>query len=154
MLEMPMQQPDHLASDQAAQSGAAARTGAGSGPGSAVLVVEDEWWIADIMMGILEDAGYRPLGPVQSVAGGLALIEATPVDAALLDVNLGTEDSYPLADALIARGTPVLLVTGYQYSDLPERFRTVPLLSKPITTTGLLAALECLLASHARETER
>ncbi|WP_052506043.1 response regulator [Novosphingobium sp. P6W] len=110
-----------------------------------VLVVEDEWWIAEMITGILENAGYCVVGPADSVQTGLALIENHQIDAALLDVNLGTAMSYPIADALIARDVPMLLTTGYHYKDLPRQYHGVPLLGKPTTPQRILAALTQLL---------
>lgn len=112
-----------------------------------VLVVEDEWLIATMTAGILEEGGYRVVGPVGSVAQGMALIAGETVDAALLDVNLGSEQSFGLADALIERGTPVTLLTGYKGGDLPQRFRAVPTLGKPVAPEVLLDAVEAMLAS-------
>lgn len=111
-----------------------------------VLVVEDEWLIAAMTIGILEDEGYSIIGPASSVAQGLDLIGTQRIDAALLDVNLGSEPSFPLADALIEHGTPVTLLTGYQGKDLPERFRAVPTLSKPVMPDVLLKAVAGMLA--------
>lgn len=110
-----------------------------------VLVVEDEWWIAEMVTGILANAGYCVVGPADSVQTGLALIKRHHIDAALMDVNLGTAMSYPIADALIARGVPMLLVTGYHYTDLPCQYRGIPLLGKPTTPQRILAALAQLL---------
>ena len=112
-----------------------------------VLVVEDEWWIAEMIAGILNNAGYGVIGPADTIEASLTLVEDQRVDAALLDVNLGTTMSYPVADALIARSTPTLLMTGYHYTDLPHLYHQLPLLSKPTTPQSILAALAQLLSS-------
>jgi hypothetical protein len=54
------------------------------------------------------------------------------VDAAILDVNLGGELIYPVADALAARGVPFVFVTGYGAESIDGRFAHVPILQKPI----------------------
>lgn len=113
-----------------------------------VLVVEDEWWIAQMITGILENAGYCAVGPADSVKTGLALIKTHRIDLALLDVNLGAEMSYPIADALIARGIPTLLMTGYHYKDLPRQYHGVPLLGKPTTPQRIVATVADLLNSY------
>ena len=112
-----------------------------------VLVVEDEWWIAEMMAGILNNAGYGVVGPADTVEASLTLIEQQKIDAALLDINLGATMSYPVADALIARSVPTLLITGYHYTDLPPLYHALRLLPKPTTPQSILAALAQMLIS-------
>lgn len=60
-----------------------------------ILVVEDEWLIAlDITM-LIEEQGHTVIGPARNVAEATALIEANPIDAAFLDIWLGSEKSFP-----------------------------------------------------------
>lgn len=110
----------------------------------AVLIVEDEWLIADMIEHALSHAGYRTLGPAASVAQALALMAAKPCDAALLDVNLGSEKSYAVLDRLIVLRVPHLLITGYSIGDLPERYRHCPCVGKPLVAESLVAALKSL----------
>lgn len=110
-----------------------------------ILVVEDEWLIADMVACILEDAGHRVIGPAGSTAEARDLIVATHLDLALLDVNLGTELSLDLADELIARGVPVMLTTGYSITELPSRFQNFPTLSKPVSPWRLGEAVRTAL---------
>jgi DNA-binding response OmpR family regulator len=124
-------------------------TGAGSPSVPAILIVEDEWLIADMIDQALGDAGYRTIGPAASVDDALALIASERCDAALLDVNLGFEKSYPVVDRLIALHIPHLLLTGYSRSDLPERYRESRIVDKPLAPRTLIAALSALLAAQA-----
>ena len=65
--------------------------------GRHILVVEDEYFLADELQITLEDAGAEMLGPVASVQGGLRILEGSTLpDAASLDVSLGGETVYPL----------------------------------------------------------
>ena len=75
--------------------------------GTRILVVEDEYLLADDLNNALADAGAHVLGPAASVEDATALIgnEAT-IDAAILDVNLRGDMVFPLADALRERGIP------------------------------------------------
>jgi hypothetical protein len=59
----------------------------------------------------------------------------------VLDVRLVEEMSYPIAEALMAREIPFAFCTGYVASDLPEKFRTCQLLSKPVRAEALIATL-------------
>jgi hypothetical protein len=54
------------------------------------------------------------------------------IGAAILDVNLGGELVYPVADVLAARGVPFVFATGYGAESIEEQFRHIPVLEKPI----------------------
>jgi len=60
-------------------------------------------------------------------------------------VNIGNELAYPFADKLVSRGVPTIFVTGYQANAIDARFKTTPVLTKPIETEDLLAALSGVL---------
>ena len=107
-----------------------------------ILVVEDEFLLADELALELEDEGAMVLGPVPSVERALALLdrEALP-DGAIVDVNLGGETAFPLADLLIARGVPMIFTTGYDRTTLPHRYAHVPTCEKPMNIVRITAAL-------------
>lgn len=110
--------------------------------GRRVLVVEDEFLIAEMLSRDLQDAGAVVIGPASDLASAMGLLKAgLAMDAAVLDVNLGGEPVYPLADALEARGVPFVFATGYDVWALPERFAGVPRCEKPIDLRALLRAL-------------
>ena len=112
--------------------------------GQRILVVEDEWLIAEATQAVLTESGYVVVGPVPSVGEALALIASQPIDAAVLDVQLVREMSFPIAEALIERQVPFLFLSGFTLADLPERFRVFTLLRKPAGADMLVAQLECL----------
>jgi CheY-like chemotaxis protein len=100
--------------------------------GLCLLLVEDQNALGATLADVATDLGAHVVGPVGTVADALALIERLPeVDAAVLDVNLGHETIYPVADALRERSTPFLFATAQDRRELPERFRDVPLCRKP-----------------------
>jgi DNA-binding response OmpR family regulator len=100
--------------------------------GLRVLIVEDEYLLADDLYNTLTDAGAEVLGPIASVRDATAFIASEPsIDAAVLDVNLRGELVYPVADALLARGVPFAFATGYDKWSLPERFAHAPRVEKP-----------------------
>jgi PAS domain S-box-containing protein len=120
--------------------------------GRRVLVVEDEAMIGAELVQSLSGAGCCPLGPFATVEDAdAALAEDRPVDAAVLDVNLGRSDSLPLARGLLAAGVPVVVVTGY--SVLPAAWASEKGLSavlhKPVDPVELVAAL-----GHALQRQR
>jgi CheY-like chemotaxis protein len=110
--------------------------------GRRILVVEDEYLVATALADELEDAGAHVVGPAPSVSRALALIDGTAgIDVAILDVNLGGEAVYPVADALAQRGIGFLLVTGYDRDAIPERYQDATTLQKPVATNAVLEAL-------------
>ncbi len=114
--------------------------------GRNILLVEDEMMLVLLMEGMLEDLGTQSVGIAANVRQGLDLIAAQPSDIALLDVNLGGETSFPIADALAARGIPFIFTTGYGVEGLTARFRDRPVLKKPFQYEELEALFERLLA--------
>jgi DNA-binding response OmpR family regulator len=114
--------------------------------GRRILVVEDDYFLAEEWNRKLKAAGAAVLGPVPSVEAALELLEADDApDLVVLDVNLGGQMAYPVADALIARKVPFLFMTGYDQSSLPERFAAMPRLEKPIEARAILGELRRLL---------
>ncbi len=108
--------------------------------GKRLLIVEDEYFIASDLKRALETQGATVVGPVGRVADALALIERAPIDAAMLDVNLGSAMCFPVAELLQSRGVPFLFLTGYDGWTLPEGLRTAPLMVKPFDSAAVIAA--------------
>lgn len=114
--------------------------------GRRILLVEDEIMVAWALEDMLGKLGCAVVGPAARVDQALALIDTVDVDAAVLDINLNGEESYPVADALTARGVPFLFSTGYHKSNLREAYRSLPLLQKPYERSSLSSQLVNLLA--------
>lgn len=113
--------------------------------GRRVLVVEDEYLIAMEIDRCLRAAGAEVAGPVPDTEQARALIEAGPLDAAVLDVNLRGEAVYEVADRLRARKIPYVFATGeVQVADRSD-YRARPKLEKPILDTELLLAVRRLI---------
>jgi CheY-like chemotaxis protein len=114
--------------------------------GRRIMVVEDEYFLADELDRALRAAGTVVLGPAPSVEAALDLLQADAMpDAALLDVNLGGEMAFPVADALAERGVPFLFTTGYDQASLPERHAAAHRLEKPLEVPTILRELGRLL---------
>lgn len=111
-----------------------------------VLVVEDEYFIADDMMRALERLGAEVVGPVATKDKALMLVTSGEViDAAVLDINLQGETVFPVADALIERGIPFVFATGYDQSALPAVYEGVRRWEKPFEPAELAQALPSIL---------
>jgi CheY-like chemotaxis protein len=106
-----------------------------------VLLVEDEVIIALDLQQILKDAGCRPLRAT-NVTEALAVIATTKIDAAVLDLNLGKETPFPIADALSAKQIPFMFITGYSIDRVPKQFRRRLVLNKPFQPQELLSMLD------------
>ena len=104
-----------------------------------ILVLEDEWIIALDTQDMLERAGFEVVGPAATVREALKLRLNAPIYAAVPDVHLKHEMSFPVIEALVASATP--FVSGFHATDLPAQFRHDPLLTKPLVAERLLAAL-------------
>jgi len=96
-----------------------------------ILVLEDEPLIATMMRDWLAELGCETLGPAQTVQAALALIETNPPDAAILDISVGKEDCYPVADRLQDLAVPFAFATGRAGGFIASRHQAAPRLSKP-----------------------
>ena len=110
-----------------------------------ILVVEDEPFIAMVLEQLLPKLGYEVVGVASHLREALAKAQAGDFDLAVLDVNLGGELSYRVADVLLARGAPFLFCTAY--ADVAfGRYANVPVLQKPFEKKALARALDEALA--------
>jgi light-regulated signal transduction histidine kinase (bacteriophytochrome)/CheY-like chemotaxis protein len=115
-----------------------------------VLVVEDNMIIALDAEATMERLGATMVDVAPNVSEALREIEKGPISFALLDVNLGNESSFPIADRLMALGVPILFATGYGKNiDFPPRFSNVPVVSKPYSTDSLAPKIAEALAPKA-----
>lgn len=111
-----------------------------------ILVVEDEFFIAEEIADALKAAGFAVLGPYATVAAALEMIADGPsIDAAVLDASLRDASSLPVAEALAARGIPFAVVTGFSADQLPARMAAAPVLTKPLRGGDLVRLLRQLL---------
>lgn len=113
-----------------------------------ILVIEDEALVAMLVEDALIDAGFSVIGPARSVAEAMSLLAREEPAAVVLDLNLGGETSLSVADALVARGIPFVVATGYGAAGLPESRRHVPVLPKPYDPADLMAVVEKLCAGR------
>jgi CheY-like chemotaxis protein len=100
-------------------------------PGLRILVVEDEMLVAMLLEDMLTSLGCQVIGPVGSVSSALRLVDSERLEAAVLDVNLGSEMVYPVADVLEAARIPYVFITGYGPTGLAGVYRDHPTIQKP-----------------------
>jgi CheY-like chemotaxis protein len=113
---------------------------------SQVLLVEDEAIIAMLMEDMLAEFSCDVLETVGELAAATAAAMTTRFDMAFVDVNLGGNPAYPVADILRARGIPFAFVTGYGSAGGQAAYADVPVLQKPFRAQELEAIIERLRA--------
>ena len=114
--------------------------------GRRILVIEDEYLLADDMGQALAQLGAEVIGPVPSLKRAVEILDADrPIDAAVLDIDLRSQASFPIADMLMARGVPFVFASGYGRAALPSRYEDTPLWVKPFDPDRLARTLPDLL---------
>lgn len=116
--------------------------------GLRLLLVEDEAMVAMMLEDMLGDFGCEIVGPAASVAAALELAGREGLDGAILDVNVGGEPIYPVAEVLVARGVPFVFTTGYGAADIDRRFADALAVQKPFSTGALRDALAATMAGR------
>ena len=112
--------------------------------GAKILIVEDEFLIADVAAELLGELGATVVGPAANIAQAKAEIEKGGLDGALLDMNLNGERSDPLMVLLKARNIPFVIASGYGSHLAPEG---TTVLEKPYSMEALGAAFAQVLPS-------
>lgn len=112
--------------------------------GLRVLVVEDEMMVSMLIEDMLDDLGCKVVGPASRLDEAIALAGEAELDCAVLDVNLGGQSIFPLADLLRAKGAPFAFATGYGDAGLRDVDKGSPVLQKPFRETDLARVLGML----------
>lgn len=107
--------------------------------GLRVLLVEDEFLVAVLLMDALEDAGATVLGPAATLAQAEQMAREADYDVAVLDWNLDGEQSDPVARIVVNRARPCVVSTGY--GAVHAEFAQLPVLAKPYDPAHLVALL-------------
>lgn len=112
-----------------------------------VLVVEDESCVSSMLELVLQHLGYRVL-LADCLTDGLDLARSSPIDAAILDINLAGMESFPIAAELRNRGVPFMFSSGHTAKSIPEAYRGESVLHKPYGQPQLQQALASLLGAE------
>jgi PAS domain S-box-containing protein len=119
-------------------SGMRPATGDAQGSGCRILVIEDEALIAIQLKLDLEASGNVVVGPFGRLSEALRAADENNFDIALVDINLGADNSAPIAEILDRRKVPFAFATGYNdLIFLPPQLREYPLLTKPYNRTDM-----------------
>jgi CheY-like chemotaxis protein len=114
--------------------------------GKRFLIVEDEPVVAMALEDMLLHLGCVVVGPALRLKAAVAFATTEPLDGAVLDINLGEDRSFPVAEILTRRNVPFLFATGYGYSGLEPPFIETPVLAKPYSLDALVGCLSTILS--------
>jgi DNA-binding response OmpR family regulator len=114
--------------------------------GRRILVVEDEAAVCMMIEDMVLDFGCEVVGPAATFDQAMHLARQEEFDAAVLDIRIGQNAVYPIADLMRSRGIPFLFSTGYGSEVVPERFRDVAVLNKPFAFNCLAGILRAVLS--------
>ncbi len=112
-----------------------------------VLLVEDEPLVAHDLASILEAANFTVIGPAGSVAEALAHLKRHDCEAGVLDIYLRNETSEAIAETLLQRSIPFVVVSAYLANQQPQIFSHAPRVPKPVSAKSLVSALNELMMS-------
>jgi CheY-like chemotaxis protein len=101
-----------------------------------VLVVEDDPVVAMVMEDTLRGMGLDVLVDLNLV-DALTEVEASPFDAAMIDVGLRGENAWPVMVALQKRKIPFVVMSGGDLTALREEFPQVRMINKPVAVATL-----------------
>jgi CheY-like chemotaxis protein len=115
--------------------------------GRRILVIEDEYFLADDISQALQALGAKVVGPVAELREATHVIESdVAIDAAVVDINLQNEMVFSLARLLRARLVPFIFTTGYDRTSIEAEFQDIPLWEKPLDLPAMARNLASLLA--------
>jgi CheY-like chemotaxis protein len=126
----------------------------GSGPLNArwepkVWIVEDEPLVAMVLEDILFELGIGKVEIASSFEEADRRADRLDVEVAIMDINLHGKMSYPVAEKMVQRGIPVILVTGYAAQEPPGSLKSVQIVPKPYRSEQIAAALKNAIGVQA-----
>jgi len=117
--------------------------------GRRILVVEDEYFLADDLSRHFASLGAEIIGPIAYIDDAAEVLKAdAAIDGALLDINVRSEMIFPLARLLRSRKVPFVFTTGYDRRSLGPEFGDVQVWEKPLDIPRLARSLTALMSAH------
>ena len=114
-----------------------------------VLIVEDSFLLVMGLEDLFDRIGWKIVGPAARVDEALLLARTEDFDAALVDINLAGEMSWPVAAVLTDRGIPFAFSTGYDIKTLlPENLRGTAIVSKPYAANAVEQCIRRIISAH------
>lgn len=109
-----------------------------------ILVLEDEFMLADMLEAELTGAGHTVLGPVATVAEALAIIAQTRPDLALVNINLKNGSKGTDLARELAKGHHVcsLFVSGQLLEARQHKDVALGYITKPYRAATILESVD------------
>ncbi|MBN9009153.1 MAG: response regulator [Rhizobiales bacterium] len=114
-----------------------------------VLVVEDDFLIAQEIADELHAMGIDKVQLAASVSQGERCLRKNKFAFAILDVNLGSDLVFPLAEKLSRKEIPFIFCTAAAARDMPAKWARFPTLHKPFDRESLAELMPTLFARSA-----
>jgi hypothetical protein len=99
---------------------------------------------------MLSDLGHTVDGPYSRISDAMRSARNGSLRAGVLDINVGGEPIYCLADELTRRNIPFVFVTGYSADSVDARFSHVPVVQKPVEQRILQAVLSTTVPNRSQ----
>ena len=110
--------------------------------GLKVFVVEDESLVAMQLEDMLSDFGCDIVGLAMRVRRAIEMLaDARAIDVAILDVNIGGDKVYPVAELFRDRKVPIVFATGYGRAGVEDAWQHCEILQKPYTAADVAAKI-------------
>ena len=110
--------------------------------GRTILVVEGEALIALDLVKSIEEAGAHAV-VAHTAKDGIAFAQSAEISAAVVDHQLGDDDSKILCERLTAASIPFVIYSGYP--NRPDTWPTASFLRKPTPGKELVATIAGVL---------
>ena len=114
-------------------------------PAKRILILEDEFYLAEDCAQEVVRNGMQVIGPVWKAEHALQALARDGLDGAIIDLNLHQRLAFDVVQALRDRGVPFIVYTGYSKLAFPERLAETVIVEKPMgVKDAVLKLMECL----------
>ena len=117
---------------------------------AAILVIEDEYFVADDCAHELRSRGIAVVGPAYRAEEAMRLARTAQFDGAIVDINLNGEKIFSVIDVLRSRSMLIVFYTGYSIDAVPDRFAWIPVFGKPSQLREAINSLLLLVVGCGR----
>jgi len=123
-------------------------------PTKRILIVEDEYYLAEDCAQEIVRQGMQVMGPIGSVESALQAVAQDVPDGAIIDLNLQGELAFKVVQALRDRGVPFVVYTGYSSLAFPVQLAEIVTVEKPTSAAeAVLKLVECMTSTRGYEGE-
>jgi ActR/RegA family two-component response regulator len=126
-----------------------------SEPAKRILILEDEFYLAEDCAQEVVRHGMQVIGPVYNAEHALKALARNGPDGAIIDLNLKGRLALDVVQALKVRGVPFVVFTGYSKLAFPEPLAETVVVEKPMSATHVvLKLMECLARQESSPSAR